>query len=235
VRPTTVRFIWKLVGPVSLLLGSVLGGVLSAADSSDAAKASQDAEKPPLRWAADAEGGAPYICKDPQDLNRYVGFEVDLAEALGRQLGRRIEFVQYDFKSLISGLQRGDFDFAMNGIEVTPDRIRAVRFTRPYYVYTLQLVARAGEQRFDSLEACQRIHGLVGTLEDTAAERLLDKMGVAKKIYGNQVEPYLDLELGRLDAVLLDLPIAVYYAQPNAKLQFVGRPLAPGYYAIAFR
>ena len=44
---------------------------------------------------------------------------------------------------------------------------------------------------------------MVGTLEDTAAERLLDQMGIEKKAYGNQVEPYKDLEFGRLDAVLL--------------------------------
>ena len=75
----------------------------------------------------------------------------------------------------------------------------------------------------------------MGTLEDTAAERLLDQWGVAKKVYGNQVEPYVDLELGRIDAVLLDLPIAAYLARPNPKLKFVGPAIAPGYYAIAFR
>ncbi len=68
---------------------------------------------PPLRWAADAKGGAPYVFRDPKAPGRHVGFEVDLAEALQEELGRRIEFVQYAFKSLVSGLKRGDFDFAM--------------------------------------------------------------------------------------------------------------------------
>ena len=189
---------------------------------------------PPLRWAADAEGGAPYICRDPNDVNRFIGFEVELAEALEKELGRRIEFVQYDFKSLVPGLLRGDFDFAMNGLEVTPDRVEALRFTRPYYIYTLQLVARAHETRFSSLDECKKIGGVVGTLEDTAAARLLDRMKIRKRSFGNQVEPYLDLELGRLDAVLLDLPIAAYYAQPNPKLKFVGKPLGRGQYSIAF-
>jgi polar amino acid transport system substrate-binding protein len=189
----------------------------------------------PLRWAADAEGGAPYICRDPKDVNRFVGFEVELAAALEKELGRKIEFVQYDFKSLVSGLKRGDFDFAMNGVEMTPDRIKALRFTRPYYVYSLQLVVQAKDDRFTTLEKCKGIGGVVGTLEDTAAERLLDKMGIAKKVYGNQVEPYVDLELGRLDAVLLDLPIAAYYAKPKPKLKFVGQTIEPGFYGIAFR
>jgi polar amino acid transport system substrate-binding protein len=195
------------------------------------------AAEPPLRWAADAEGGAPYVFKDPDQPHRNIGFEVDLAAALAHEIGRPIEFKQYDFKNVVPGLQRGDFDFAMNGLEITPDRVKAVRFTRPYYVYSLQLVARAGETRFDSLETCRRAGCLVGTLEDTAAERLLvqEGFGKRKKSYGNQTEPYHDLELGRLDAVLLDLPIALYYAKPNKKLRFVGQPLGEGYYGIAFR
>jgi polar amino acid transport system substrate-binding protein len=185
------------------LLGSVVAPCVVAEDT------------PPLRWGADAEGGAPYIFRDPQDPLRNVGFEVDLSAALARELGRPIEHRQYDFVSLVLGLERGDLDFVMNGYEVTPDR--------------------AGEQRFDSLEGCQAIGGTVGTLGETAASRLLDQMGVTTKAYDSQAEPYRDLELGRVDAVLLDLPIAVYYARPNKKLQFVGPLLGEGVYAIAFR
>src|SRR5262249_2120802 len=46
---------------------------------------------------------------------------------------------------------------------------------------------------------------------------------------------YQDLELGRIDGVLLDWPIAVYYARNNPKLEFAGEPIEPGYYAIALR
>ena len=77
--------------------------------------------------------------------------------------------------------------------------------------------------------------GLVGTLDGTAAERLLDQLHVQEALYDGQVEPYRDLELGRVDAVLLDLPIAIYYAQPNPKLKFVGKPIGEGLYAIAMR
>ncbi len=201
----------------------------------DAPAAADKSELPPLRWGADSEGGAPYICKDPKNPDGYEGFEVDLAAALEKELGRRIVFVQYDFKNLAAGLRRGDIDFAMNGFEITPDRVKALRLTRPYYIYTLQLVARAEERRFKSLESCKKIGGVVGTLEDTAAERLLDQLGARKKVYGNQVEPYVDLELGRIDAVFLDWPIATYIAKPRPKLKFVGPPRNPGGYAIAFR
>jgi len=216
---------------MALAVASLLAGPGSRA----AVAADPLAPQASLRWAADAEGGAPYIFKDADQPDKNIGFEVDLAAALAEELGRGIDFIQYQYGSLVPGLQRRDFDFAMNGLEVTPDRARVVRFSRPYYVYTLQLVVRADDDRFQTLEQCRTLGGVVGTLEDTAAERLLDELQVAKSIYDNQTEPYRDLEFGRLDAVLLDLPIALYYAKPNAKLKFVGPQLARGYYAIAFR
>ena len=53
--------------------------------------------------------------------------------------------------------------------------------------------------------------------------------------YDDNVRPYDDLEIGRVDAVLLDLPIAVYHAKKRAKLRFVGEPFGEGLYAIAIR
>ncbi len=217
----------RLAGTL-VLLALFWGNSARAADSPPVQK--------PLLWAADAEGGAPYISKDPNNLEKYVGFEVDLAAAFEKELGRKIEYKQYEFKSLVPGLLRGDFDIAMNGLELTLDRAKALRLSRPYYVYSLQLVARADETRFDSLESCLAAGCKVATLEDTAASRLLTQKGAIPKLYGNQVEPYRDLELGRdVDAVLLDVPIAVYYAKPNLNLKFVGKPVAPGFYVIGFR
>jgi polar amino acid transport system substrate-binding protein len=160
-------------------------------------------------------------------------------------LGRPIVHKQYEFDSLVDGLERGDFDLAMNGLEITPDRVQRVRFTKPYYLYQLQLVVRAGEKRFKTLEECKGLDLTVGTLSNTAAERLLDRMKIKKEIYANQMGPYQDLSVGRrVQAVLMDLPIAVYYAAPDPhlkysqripNLEFAGPPFAEGFYAIAVR
>src|SRR5262249_11156471 len=94
----------------------------------------------PLRWGADAEGGAPYIFPEPGNAARNVGFEIDLAAALGQELGRPVVFQQYAFAKLTDGVERGDIDLAMNGIEVTADRSERVLFSKPYYAFRLQLV-----------------------------------------------------------------------------------------------
>lgn len=192
-------------------------------------------ELPPLRYGADAEGGAPYIFKNPENPRENIGFEVDLVAALERELGRKIEFRQYGFDALGQGLERGDFDFAMNGLEVTHDRVAQFRMSRPYYLYTLQLVVRQADERIRGFDDLKGSDYTVGTLGDTAASRLLEKENIEIRYYDSQAEPYQDLALGRIDAVLMDLPIAQAYAAPNEKLQFVGKPFALGAYAIMFR
>ena len=102
----------------------------------------------PLLWAADESGGAPYVFQDPDNPTRLVGFEVDLKDALEGELGRPIQFKHYDFKNLIPGLQRGDFDFAMNGLEVLPEYQKEVLFSRPYYVYEAPVRGAQGRTPF---------------------------------------------------------------------------------------
>ena len=199
----------------------------------------------PLRWGADLDGGVPYVLKDPDDPEKVIGVEWDLAKALEKQLGRPIEFVQYQFDALLPGVERGDLDIAMNGLEITPENLKKAAFTKPYYLYQLQLVTKAGEDRFQSIEEA-RDKGLhIGTLGGTAADRLLDKLGIPKEVYDEQDGPYIDLlKNDRVQGVLLDLPVVQYYASPDPHLkhsrckkpggfQFAGPPFAEGYYGIA--
>jgi len=187
-----------------------------------------------LSFGADAEGGAPYIFPDPQNPERMIGFEVDLARALARELGREARHVQTGWDSLLPSLMRGDFDIALNGIEWTEARAREVGLSSPYYIYSQQLVVRGDDA---SIQSFADVAGKrVATLKGTAANDLLDATpGVTAVLYEGQVEPYRDLALGRVDAVLLDTPIAAYYARSQPGLRYAGEPLAEGQYVIAVR
>lgn len=190
--------------------------------------------KPPIRWGGDESGGAPYEFRDPKAPENRIGCEVEIADEISSRTGRKVEFVQALWETLVPGLRRGDFDMAMAAIEVTDERKAEVEFARPYYIYTQQLAVRAEENAIKALADCKGRK--VGTLNASAAERILKKTdGVEVVGYDDNTRPYEDLALGRVDAVLLDLPIAVYYAKPNPKLKFVGEPFAPGEYAMAFR
>jgi polar amino acid transport system substrate-binding protein len=187
-----------------------------------------------LVWGFDAEGGAPYAFYDPSHPSRLIGFEVDLVQAIAREMGVKVQYFQNAWDGILLALQRGDFDIAMNGIEITPEREQAVLFSRPYFVYAEQIVVRASEVRINGLEDLRGKK--VGTLYNTVAKRILEGMeGIKINTYSGQVEPFKDLLSSRIDAVFVDLPIASYYVMPNPQLRFVGDPVGEGYYGIAVR
>jgi len=191
-------------------------------------------ERGTLIWGADAEGGAPYIFPDPENPEEYIGFEVDLANAIANKLGVTAVHKQNGWDGLVPALERGDFDIAMNGIEITDERKETILFSRPYYIYTEQLVVRKDD---NSIKGINDLKGKkVGTLSGTVAQDILENLdGVDVRIYPTQVEPYTDLAFGRIDAVLLDLPIAAFYGKPNPELKYAGDPVGEGLYGIAIR
>jgi polar amino acid transport system substrate-binding protein len=183
-----------------------------------------------LRWGGDTQGGEPYVYRDPSDPTQLIGFEVELADALARELGVRAEFVQQDWSNLVASMERGSFDVAMNGLEVTPARAERVLFTRPYYVFAARLVARRDDASVTDLASLRGRR--VGTLSSSFSSDLLHASGAETINYEGVREPYDDLVSGRLDAVLLDDIISDRYGLTRPALAPVA-DLAEGLYSIA--
>ncbi len=224
----------KILLRISLLFIGLCALLVWVAPSSAGSSFDEIKKRGYILWGSDAEGGAPYVFPDPKDPSRLVGFEVDLANAIALELGVTARQSQNAWDSLIPALQRGDFDIAMNGIEITPQKQETVLFSVPYYIYSEQLVVRKDN---NDIHGVSDLRGKkVGTLSGTVAQEILTKTeGVDVKVYAGQVEPYEDLAIGRIDAVLLDLPIASYYGKTNPKLKYTGDPVGEGFYGIAIR
>jgi len=188
----------------------------------------------PLRFAADTESGAPYVFQDPKDFKFVIGFEVDIMTALGKHMNREMTHVQNGWDNLIPGLQRGDYELVINGVEITDDRRAQINFSVPYYLTYEQIVVRVGD---DSIEDFEDLHGkTVGTFKSSVAERLLNvEKSVNVKGYDQETSAFEDLANGRLDAVMLDAPLTTYYAKPNPKLKLVGNPVGQLSYGIGVR
>lgn len=185
-----------------------------------------------LRWGDDAEGGAPYIYHMTEDAERLTGFEVEFAETLCQRLGVKSSFVQYNWVNLVPGLlQGGNFDVIIAALERTPQNLSKIAMSRPYFVFGQQLVVRAAETN---------IHGIadlrgqsVGVLGATTSHRLVtDHGGVDVRVYDDNVNYFRDLELGRLDAVLTDSPIAEVNLAGRPQLKRAGPAFEQGYYAV---
>ncbi len=189
----------------------------------------------PLLWGADAQGGAPYVFQDPMDPNRLTGFEVELATMLGERLGRQARPVHGAWDKLLELLARGDFDIALNGLEVAEEKKRLVLLSRPYFAAAEVLTIRKGDaaapRSLDALKGRK-----IGTLPGSMASRIAERAQADVRTYeGGQDEIYDDLKLGRLDGVLLDDPVARYYGDVEDSFERAPGVYGSVQYAIALK
>ena len=164
-----------------------------------------------FRWAADPEGGAPFVEADPARPDRVVGFDVEIAELIARGLKRSPTFVNIAFTSMDQSIERGDAELGLGGIEDTPGRRATMAPTVPYYKFREVLSVRdADASRFRTLADLRGRR--VGTLGGTIAYEILLRaerdFGIQAVSYDDDVHPYSDLIIGRVDAVLLDHVLA---------------------------
>jgi polar amino acid transport system substrate-binding protein len=188
-----------------------------------------------LRWGGDAEGGAPFVEADPTDPQKLVGFDVEIAELIARQLGRTPEFLQVQFTSLDQSARRGDFDIGLSGIEDIPARRRSLAASIPYYEFREVLTVRESDRgRYRTLADLngRRVATLGGTI---AYDLLLEaerSHGITAVSYDDDVHPYSDLVLGRVDGVVLDNVLADRAMRRNAGLFTHDDALAVGHYIV---
>jgi len=188
---------------------------------------------PAFRWAGDPEGGAPYVEASPDDPDRLVGFDVEIADLLARDLGRSPQFVFVAFSSIDQSVARGDADIGLSGIEDTPARRAALAVTLPYYEFREVLAVRdADAQRFRTLAdlAGRRVATLGGTIAYEILLRAQREHGITAVSYDDDVHPYEDLVNGRVDAVLLDNVLALRRARKLAGFTVQPESVAVGHY-----
>ena len=202
-------------------------GADTAKKISRPASASATTNSTLFRWGGDAEGGAPFVEADPSDPSKARGFDVEIAELMGRGLKREPKFIQVTWASIEQSVERGDFEIGMSGVEDRPALRERHSVTIPYFeFYEVLAVRPADSARFRTLKDLKGHK--VATLGATGAYELLKKAeasgGIVPVSYDDDVHPYSDLVAGRVDAVLLDNVIAErsrkrtggFVIQPNA-------------------
>jgi polar amino acid transport system substrate-binding protein len=175
-----------------------------------------------LRWGGDAEGGAPFVEADPNEPSRVVGFEVEVATLIANGLGRVPRFVQSGFTTL-------------SGIEDSPARRSRLAVTVPYHQFREVLTVReADATRFRTLADLRgrRVATLGATLAFDLLTRAQAEHGLIPVTYEDDVHPYSDLALGRVDAVLLDHVLAERRVRQNPGLTNQPTDAGVGYYFV---
>lgn len=199
----------------ALTLGLTLNAASAFAE--DTIRAVTDATFPPMEFVKDG---------------KRTGFDIELVEALGQAMGKKIQWIDIDFKGLIPALQANRADIAVSAIYITEDRKKVVDFTDPYYAGGLVVLTKKD--------------GPVKTLKDLDGRKVSVQVGTKSVNYLRDNYPKVErveveknqemfnlVQIGRSDAAVTGKPAAKLFAQAMPNLHVLDEQITTEEYGIA--
>ena len=166
---------------------------------------------------------------------KYVGFDIDMWDAIAKDLGLEYELRPMDFAGIIPALQTKQVDVALAGITITDERKQAIDFSNGYYDSgNLLMVAKDSPIKgLDDL-AGKTLAVKTGTAASDWAEKNLKDTTLRK--FPNIDNAYLELRSGNVDGAFHDTPNILYYIKTagNGQVQSAGEQVMAQQYGIAF-
>lgn len=138
----------------------------------------------------------------------FEGFEVDIAVEAAKRAGLTPEIADYGFQALFAGTTSRRIDTAISTITITPERLKAQAFTQPYYDSALGVATKVGSS-VKSLDDSKgkTVGALAGSTGDKWVKENQAKYGYSDiKTYNTQQDMFMDLNAGRIDIVISDIP-----------------------------
>lgn len=160
------------------------------------------------------------------------GFDADLAEAIGKELGVKVEFANTPWEGLISGLQNKDFDIIISAMspEEATSATKEVNLSNAYYRLNDVIAVRKDD---NSISSKKDLEGkTVGYQTGSAAEQSVAKIeeeGIklkAKNPYNRNADAFSELKNGRIDAVVVSYPYAVTQSKEDKSFKVVNDPVS---------
>ena len=139
--------------------------------------------------------------------NRFVGFEIEIANALCARMKVRCRFMREDWNDMIPALLASRFDAIVSSMSITAERRKQVAFTNRYYQSPASFVARKASNIRDTSPAAMKgrvVGGQRGSIHADYLQKVYAPAGVVVKLYASQQEAQFDLARGQLDALLAD-------------------------------
>ncbi|ADP16173.1 transporter substrate-binding domain-containing protein [Achromobacter sp. SD115] len=180
-------------------------------------RAVTDATFPPMEFVKDG---------------KRTGFDIELVEALAGAMGKKVEWIDIDFKGLIPALQAGRADIAVSAIYITPERAKVVDFTDPYYAGGLVVMTKKD--------------GPVKTLKDLDGRKVSVQVGTKSVNYLKEHYPAVQrveveknqemfnlVQIGRAEAAVTGKPAAKLFAQSTPDLTVLNDQITTEDYGIA--
>ncbi len=217
-----ILFLWLIFCCLALFSSTRIAAAPQSASSfrGQTLRIGSDATYPPFETEKDGQ---------------FSGFDIELGQAIGSEMGARVEWVNTSFDGIFPALLARKFDMVMSSVTITDERRKQLAFSTPYYTAGQIVAVR------DDESAVKTINDLSGK---TAGMQINTTAGEVLKKYpqiGVRKYPTIDLALqdlknGNLDGVVGDAPTIRYFlAHGFSGLHTVGALLTEEHYGVVMR
>lgn len=167
--------------------------------------------------------------------NKYVGFDIDIWDAIAQELKLEYELRPMDFNGILPALQTRNVDVALAGITIKEERKKAIDFSDGYYDSGFMIMVP--------------VDSAIASSDDLAGKTLAMKIGTSavdyakehfrqteRRLFPNIDNAYLELQTGRVDAAMHDTPNVLYYIATAGKgrVKTIGTQMMAHEYGIGF-
>ncbi len=225
-----------LVGLVVTSLAVAAAGCGGEKKQEPAGKKDQPAAPPAKKKVvlASDTAYAPFESQDPK-TGKYVGFDIDLVNAVAEVANLEIEIRSMNFDGIIPALETASVDGAISAMTITDKRKEKVNFSVPYYLSGQSIAVRADN---DKIKGWDDLKGRkLGVQISTTGADEARKIPNAKVTDYNTInEAFMALKSGAVEAVVNDYPVNAYFAKQNKDkdVKLVGDLKTSEHYGIAF-
>ena len=154
---------------------------------------------------------------------KITGFDVDLINEIGKNLGYKVEIIDQSFDGLIPALKAGKIDIIVSGMSATEERKKSVDFTDEYFTSKQLYLRKKGNNAvtMNTLSG-KKIGVQLGTIQEMEAKNIKGATVVPNE---NTVNTILDLKAGKIDVIILDNAVAIEYMKKNPEMEiFAEKP-----------
>jgi len=248
----TSKYVIAAVVVIMLLVGFAVGLVASPIVLSQNSSQSTDSI-----WTQIQKTGVIRVGTDPSwppyesldNSGHIVGFEVDLANAVAKNLSLTIDWKSVIFDNILTSVQQKSLDMGVSGFSITSDRLEQVQFTIPHSttrgqvimlqskIDSLHIINSHGDTTITSLSDLKALGLRVGTQDGTTEWKELNALGVDNRVWNDFASAIQDMASANpsVDCVYAETPItSAWIAQYHTQGIDIGVVFDRPYYPCAF-
>lgn len=157
--------------------------------------------------------------KEINGKDTIIGFDIEIAKEVAKDLGVELEINDMKFDGLIAALKTGKVDMVLAGMNPTEERKQSVDFSKIYYTADHALIVRAEDvDKYKSLSDLKgkEVGAQKGAIQEELAKTQIE--GATVKALGKVTDLVLELKNKKVDAIVVELPVAKFYTSKNNDL-----------------